>query len=168
MAALPAVLRAPAPVARWLAGKSRSERRTVAAIAIAIGVAVVWLGLWQPLRRDADALHVARDANASALGAARKMTEEAAGLARATPTSAPTDARAMLERILAQQDLRTAVTQLDWQEGRARVVFAAISYDALVALLETLQRDGNLRAVDAALTARVEPGTVRAEITLAR
>ena len=168
MAALAAALRTPAPVARWLAGKSRSERRIVAVIAVAVGVSVLWLGLWQPLRRDADSLRAARDANAAALAAARKMTEEAAGLARATPASAPADARAALERILAQQNLRGAVTQLDWQEGRARLAFAAIPYDALVALLEALQRDGKLRAVDATLTARVEPGTVRAELTLAR
>jgi len=168
MAALPAALRTPAPVARWLAGKSRGERRTVAAIAVAIGVAVLWLGLWQPLRRDAEAMRTSREVSASELAAARKMTEEAAGLARATPTSAPGDARATLDRILAQQNLRGAVTQLDWQEGRAHVVFAAISYDALAPLLEALQREGNLRAVDATLTARVEPGTVRAELTLGR
>jgi len=168
MTALPIALRTPAPVARWLAGKSRGERRIVAAIAVAVGVAVLWLGLWQPLRRDADAMRTARDANASALAAARKMTEEAAGLARATPASVPSDARAALERVLAQQNLRGAVTQLDWQEGRAHVVFAAVSYDALIALLEALQREGNLRAVEATLTARVEPGTVRADLTLAR
>jgi type II secretory pathway component PulM len=168
MAALPAALRTPAPLARWLAGKSRTERRIVAAIAVAVGVTVLWLGVWQPLRRDTDAMHIAREANAPALAVARKMTEEAAGLARATPTSAPADARAALERILAQQNLRGAVTQLEWQEGRARLVFAAIPYDALVALLEALQREGNLRAVDATFTARVEPGTVRAELTLAR
>ena len=168
MAALPMALRTPAPVARWLAGKSRTERRIVAAIVVVAGVATLWLGLWQPLRRDADALRAARETNAPALAAARKMTEEAAGLARATPPAAPADARAALERILAQQNLRGAVTQLDWQEGRARVVFAAIPYDALVALLEALQRDGKLRAVDATLTARVEPGMVRAELTLAR
>jgi len=162
MASLPGALRTPAPVARWLAGKSRVERRIVVAIAVAVGVAVLWLGLWQPLRHDAEAMRSARDANASTLAAARKMTEEAAGLARATPAGAPANARAALERVLAQQNLRGAVTQLDWQEGRAHVVFAAIPYDALVALLEAL------RAVDATLTARVEPGAVRAELTLAR
>ena len=168
MAALPAALRTPAPVARWLAGKSRGERRIVAAIAVAVGVTVLWLGVWQPMRNDTDALRAAHDANAAALATARKMTEEAAGLARATPTSAPADARTVLERILAQQNLRGAVTQLDWQDGRARLVFAAIPYDTLVALLEALQRDAQLRPVDAILTARVEPGTVRAELTLAR
>jgi type II secretory pathway component PulM len=161
-------LRAPAPIARWLAGKTPGERRIAAAIAVAVGIVILWTAIWQPLRRDTDAMRTVRDVNAAALAAARKMTEEAAGLARTAGTSAPTDSRAALERILAQQNLRAAATQLEWQEGRARVVFAAVSYDALIALLETLQRDAKLRAVDATLTGRVEPGTVRAELTLAR
>ena len=74
----------------------------------------------------------------------------------------------MLERTLNQHNLRGAVTQLDWQEGRAHVVFAAVSYEALIGLLEALQRDAGVRAIDATLTARVEPGTVRADLTLAR
>jgi type II secretory pathway component PulM len=161
-------LRAPAPIARWLGGKTRTERRVVAAIAVAVGVAVLWAAIWQPLRRDGDAMRTTHDVNATALAAARRMTEEAAGLARTAGTPAPVDTRSMLERILAQHNLRAAVTQLDWQEGRAHVVFAAVSYDALIALLEALQREGKLRAVEATLTARVEPGTVRAELTLAR
>jgi len=48
------------------------------------------------------------------------------------------------------------------------LVFAAVGYDALIAALEALQRDEKLRAVEAVITARVEPGMVRAEITLAR
>jgi type II secretory pathway component PulM len=160
--------RAPAPVARWLASKTRTERRVVAAIAIAAGVTVLWAAIWQPLRHGAEAMRTARDMNATALAAARKMTEEAAGLARTAGTPAPADTRAALDRILAQHNLRGAVTQLDWQEGRPHVVFAAVSYDALIALLEALQRDGQLRAVEATLTARVEPGSVRAELTLAR
>jgi hypothetical protein len=38
----------------------------------------------------------------------------------------------------------------------------------LIGALETLQRDAGLRAVEATLTARVEPGTVRADFMLAR
>ena len=161
-------LRAPAPITRWLAAKTRTERRIVAAIAVAGGAAVLWAVIWQPLARDADAMRAAHAINTTELAAARKMTEEAAGLARTAGTPAPVDVRAALDRILAQQNLRGAVTQLEWQEGRARVVFAAVPYDALIALLEALQRDGGLRAVDATLTARVEAGTVRAELTLAR
>ena len=160
--------RAPAPFARWLAGKTRTERRVVVAIVVAVAIAVLWLALWEPLRRDADAMRAAHAVSAAELATARKMTEEAAGLARTPAAPAPVDPRAALDRILSQQNLRGAVTQLDWQEGRAHVVFAAVPYDALIALLEALQREGGLRAVDATLTARVEPGTVRAELTLAR
>jgi len=161
-------LRAPAPVVRWLAGKTRTERRIVTSVAVAVGIAVLWLAIWQPLHADTEAMRTARDVNATALAAARKMTEEAVGLARTTAASTPADTRTALERTLNQHNLRGAVTQLDWQDGRAHVVFAAVSYDALIALLEALQRDAGLRAIDATLTARVEPGTVRAELTLAR
>ena len=67
-----------------------------------------------------------------------------------------------------QQNLRSAVTQLEWRDGRAYVVLAAVDYDALIVALEAMQRDARLRAVEATLTARVEPGMVRAELTLAR
>jgi hypothetical protein len=35
-------------------------------------------------------------------------------------------------------------------------------------LLDTLERDGQLRVIEGTLTARVDPGTVRAELTLSR
>ena len=160
--------RAPTPVARWLAGKTATERRIVAATAAAVAIAALWLAVWEPLRRDADTLRAAHATTAAELAAARKMTEEAAGLARTQAPPAPSDPRATLDRVLAQQNLRGAVTQLEWQEGRAHMVLAAVPYDALIAVLEALQREGKLRVVDATLTARVEPGTVRAELTLAR
>jgi general secretion pathway protein M len=162
------MLRAPAPIARWLAEKSRGERRIVAATLALAVVALLWIALWQPLVRDAAAMRAAKSGNVAALAAARRMTAEIAGLARTSAPPAAPDARAGLERVLAQQNLRPAVTQLEWQDGRARVVFAAVGYDALIVVLEALQRDARLRAVDLTMTARVEPGLVRAEFTLAR
>jgi type II secretory pathway component PulM len=160
-------MRMPPSVARWLAAKSDGERRAIAVLLIAAMAALLWVAVWQPIVRDVHALLAVRSGNAAELSAARKMAEEGAGLARGSAT-APGDARAGLERILVQQGLRPSVTQLDWQDGRARLVFAAVGYDSLIAALEALQRDEKLRAVAATITARVEPGTVRAEITLAR
>ena len=161
-------LRVPAPVANWLATKSRAERRIVAAILLLVGVTLLWAALWQPLTRDMAALRVAQAGNAATLADARRTAKEIAVLARTPPKEAPADARAVLERMLVQQNLRAAVTQLESRDGRAHVVFAAVGYDALVGALETLQRDAGLRAVEVTLTARVEPGTVRADVTLAR
>ena len=159
--------RVPAPVAGWLATKSRAERLIAATILLLAVTALLWAALWQPLTRDMAALRIARAGYAAKLADARHMAKEIAGLARMPPKEAPADARAVLERMLVQQNLRAAVTQLESRDGRAHVVFAAVGYDALVGALETLQRDAGLRAVEATLTARVEPGTVRADVTLA-
>ena len=159
---------APAPVAHWLASKTIRERRILAAIAILATIVLLWGALWQPLVRDTVAMRGAQAANAAALATAHRMTEEIGGLARAAATPVPPDARVALERILVQQNLRSAVTQIEWRDGRARIVFAAVGYDALIVALEALQRDAQLRAVEATVTARVEPGSVRAELTLAR
>jgi type II secretory pathway component PulM len=160
--------RVPAPVANWLATKSRAERYILAAILLLFGIAVLWAAFWQPLTRDMAALRIAQAGNAATLADARRMAKEIAGLARMPPKEFPPDARAALERILEQQNLRASVTQLESRDGRVHVVFAAVGYDALVGALETLQRDASLRAVEATLTARVERGTVRADVTLAR
>jgi len=70
--------------------------------------------------------------------------------------------------VLAERSLRAAVGTLDAQDGRVRLGFPAVRFDALVGLLDTLAKSEGLRAVDATLTARVEAGTVRADVTLAR
>ena len=155
-------------VGRWMATKSPAERRTVGALVLAIAVAVLWASLWVPLTRDTAALKLARTANAVALAEARDRATEASELTR-TAARAPTlDPRAELDRTLSQQGVRPVVTSVDWRDGRAQLAFAAISYERLINLLDALHRDAKLHAVEATITARVEPGIVRAEITLAR
>ena len=158
----------PAPMAGWFATKSRAERGIVAALLILVTSALLWAALWQPLMRDTAALRVTQAGNAAALAQARGVAKEIDELTRSPATDAPPDARASLERILLQQNLRSAVTQLEWRDGRAHIVLAAVDYDALIVALEAMQRDARLRAVEATITARVEPGIVRAELTLAR
>ena len=158
----------PATFAEWLTGKSPRERRILTAIAILVAIALLWAALWQPLVRDTAAMQVAQAGDAAALATARRMTEESVTLARTTPPPIASDARAGIERILVGQNLRPAVTQIEWKDDRARIVFAAVGFDALIAALEALQRDTQLRPVEVSVTARVEPGIVRAELTLAR
>jgi len=163
-----ASLAAPAWLDRWRSARSPRERRVIAALVVVVVAAVAWLAVWQPLQRDRAALSASVPAERATLAQARRMADEMTALSRATPTRRATDARAELERVLAERGLRGAVTQLDWQEDRARIVFADVGVDPLVALLDALYRDAQLRIVEATLTARVDPGTVRAELTLAR
>lgn len=168
MAAPFATPRAPVRATRWWAAKTRGDRRVAAAFAMVIGALIAWWALWQPLVRDIAAMRATAPRAAVALGEARRMADDMAGLTRMTAPKSAADPRADLERVLAQQGMRNAVTQLDWQEGRARLVFAAVGYGALIAALEALQRDAHLTVVEATLTARVESGSVRAEIVVAR
>jgi type II secretory pathway component PulM len=151
-----------------MATKSPAERRTTVVVLVVVVAAVLWAALWIPLTRDIGSLRNTRAANAAALAEARERAKEASELSRTASTAAAIDGRAELDRTLVQQSVRPAVTSLDWRDGRAQVVFAAISYERLIGLLEALQRDARLRAVEATITARVEPGMVRAELTLAR
>jgi len=160
--------RMPAPVARWMAGKSPAERGIAVTLFVAVAAALLWVMVWQPLSRDTVALRLARAANASTLAEARDRVKELAELSRTSAKTASVDARADLDRALSQLNLRTAATSVEWREGRASLVFAAIGYDTLIGLIDALQRDARLRVVEATITARVDPGTVRAELTLAR
>jgi len=168
MSFAPAALRAPPWLDRWRMARTPRERRVIAILVLFVAGVVGWLALWQPLQRDLAALRAAVPAERRALGEARKMADEMPALARSAPARRTTDARGELERVLGERGLRASVTQLDWQDERARIVFADVGVDALVALLDALHRDAQLRIVEATLTARVEPGTVRAELTLAR
>ena len=57
---------------------------------------------------------------------------------------------------------------IDLRDNRVHVVLSEVRFDALIAALDWLARDEGLRPVEASLTARVEPGTLRAELTFAR
>ncbi len=140
----------------------------IVAAAVVLAAAAGWTWLWQPM--NADIARLSRDLPRAhgVLVAARAQASDLIALQRASGTGKSGDPRAALERVLAERNLRPAVTALDVQDGRVRLTFAAVRFDALVTLLDTLARTDGLRAVDAVLAARVEPGTVRAELTFAR
>ena len=56
-----------------------------------------------------------------------------------------------------------AASGLDMQEGRLRMTFAMVRFDALPPLVDALARAG-LLPTDVTLQPRVEPGFVRAEL----
>jgi type II secretory pathway component PulM len=140
---------------------------------IVLGVLVVVLGagwplLWEPIQHEvaAGSIELAR-ARAEA-GTARRTADEIAGLARSVKRARTADPRAAVETVVGERGLRASLTALDANAGRVRLTFAAIDVAALAGLLDALGRDEQLFAREALLAARVEPGSVRAELTLAR
>lgn len=168
MAALSERLSVPPRLARWWALKPPNERRTLAAVALLVVATVGWLAVWQPLQQDLAALRAAAPAERSALAEGERMAAEIAARARGAPLPPAPDAQAAIERVLTEHGLRSGATRVEWREGRARIAVDAARADTLIAALDALQRDARLRVVEATLTARVDAGTVRAEIVVAR
>ena len=155
--------------AQWWQLRSRSERMLLAAAAGIAALALAWLVVWQPLARDTDRLDRQIENDRAMLADARRRADEIAGLARSAPSVAPAEPRAALDAALTQQNLKSAATTIERIDNeRIRLTFDAIGFDALTAFLDALQRDARLRAVELVATARVEPGQVRADVTLAR
>jgi general secretion pathway protein M len=155
--------------AQWWQLRSPGERTLLASAAAVVAIAVAWLIVWEPLARDADRLTRQLAADRATLVDARRAADEIAGLARASPSVAIADPRAALDAALTRQGLKSAATMIERIDNeRIRLTFDTIAFDALTAFLDTLQREARLRAVELVATARVEPGQVRADVTLAR
>jgi type II secretory pathway component PulM len=148
---------------QWWQLRSAPER---SAWLVAGGIAlalVAWVLIWQPLTRDTERLERRLVEQRATLATARRQADEIASLSRSAIEPSPRDARADAEAALARQGLKaTAIERGDDQ--RLRVTLDAVSFDALATLLDTLQRDARLSAVDLTAAARVEPGQVRAEM----
>lgn len=150
---------------------TRASTREQALIVVAVVAVVGGLGhafVWEPLMRD---LSVSDRALASAHAIAersRQAANEIAGLAREARAPRTPDLRVAAERVVTAAGVRGEVTAIEAREGRVRLTFAAIDFAALEALIEQLGREEQLFPVEALVAARVEPGSVRAELALSR
>ena len=149
---------------QWWQLRSPGERSFGLVAGGVVVVLAAWVLVWQPLTRDTDRLERRLVEQRATLDSARRQADEIAALARNTAAPTPRDARSDVESALARQGLKaTAVERGDDQ--RLRVTLDSVSFDALVTLLEGLQRDARLSVVDLTAAARVEPGQVRVEMT---
>jgi type II secretory pathway component PulM len=145
---------------------SPRERALLQWTAVIVVLAVLYVLAWPPLAQDIVRTRdvLARD---RATLATLKTYAEAPAATR-TAEAPLLEPQAALTRALDARGLRGAASQIEAREGRVVAVLPALSFDTLVALLDDLSRNDRLRVLDARVTARVEPGTVRAELTLGR
>lgn len=160
-------MRLPLAFARAFDGMSASRRAVSIALAIVVVCAVaalVALRLHDAIVRSQQSVSRER----LLLDVARGRVAETATLARATAPERSGDIHAAIERVLAANGLR--YSKLDAQRGddAQRIVIEAAPFDALVRALDELMREDGVRVVDASLAARVDAGTVRAELALTR
>jgi type II secretory pathway component PulM len=159
-------MRGPAALFATWDASSASRRRSFAVVALVIVIGVLLLAL-QPLTAAIDRAqgHVGRIR--TMLEVAQARIADSASLARTPPPLHAADMRAAVDRVLSRYELRAApVTSMS--EGRYAVVVVDGRFDAVVAALDVLVRDEGIHIVDATVTARVEPGRVRADLTFTR
>jgi general secretion pathway protein M len=154
--------------AQWWRARAPRERLALTLIAIAIALALLWALVWQPLQRDRERLSRQLVEQRLTLAEARQRADAIAGLARNAPNPPAGEPRGAIEAVLARLALKPSAPIERLDGGRWRLRFDAIGFDSLTALLDSLQRDTGMRAVELTATGRVEPGQVRVEMTLGR
>lgn len=147
---------------------SLRERRLAMVAAAVVAIALGWALLWQPLKSDIERTREERVRVSTLLALTRTSFDEGAGLARGSPKVNASNPRDAVARAFADRGLRIPAGAIDLRDNRVHVVLPDARFDALIAALDSLARDDGLRPVEASLTARVEPGTLRAELTFAR
>lgn len=136
--------------------------------AVAVLLAAALAIAWQPLTA---AISRARDDVARTrveLAIARERTAETEGLVRAAAAPSTADVRSAVTRVLGEHSLQSAPVEAKSADGRFAVVIADARFDAVVNALDALVREEGIRLVEGTVTARVDPGSVRAELTFAR
>ncbi|HEY3177394.1 MAG TPA: type II secretion system protein GspM [Casimicrobiaceae bacterium] len=151
----------------WDRASSRERRLAIAGVALVV-IALGWGFLWQPLKADIERTREDRVRVGTLLALARSSFDEGTGLARASPKPAVVDPRGAVTRAFADRGVRVPAGGIDVRDNRVHVVLPDVQFDALVGALDALARDDGLRPVEATLTARVAPGTLRAELTFGR
>jgi type II secretory pathway component PulM len=155
-------------VGQWWQLRSRGERVVLALVTAVVAFSLGWLLIWQPLLQDTDRLMRQLAADRATLAEARRQADAIAGLARTAPGVAAGDPRAALDAALVEHGLKNAATSIERGDNeRIRATFDRIGFDVLTSFLDALQKSAQLRPVELIATARVEPGQVRAELTLA-
>ena len=157
----------PRPLARAFDDLPAAQRRGSLALALLVALAVaavLGLRLHDAIARSRE--DVARDR--VLLDVARARAAESVTLARANVPAKHGDVRAAIERVLAANGLRYTALDAQRDDATQRIVIEAAPFDALVHALDMLMREEAVRVVDASLAARVDPGTVRAELALTR
>ena len=153
---------------RWWERASPRERAMLGAAALVVLAALGWTLVWQPMTADIARMQRDNARDHAILAAARAQATDLAALARNAKPMPGGDTRAAVERVIAERGLRPALSSIDIQDGRVRVLFNSVRFETLAATLDALARTDGVRLADAVLTTRVEPGTIRAELTFVR
>jgi len=153
---------------RWLSTRAPRERVMLATAAGALLGFAAWTLIWTPLTASIGELRAAARQSRAALAEGRQMAQALPVLARSKRPPTEVAPRTAVERAVTAAFGAVPGLLIGSQDDRTRVTLPAVPFAAVVALIESLQRDAGLQLQEAMLTTRIEPGTVRAELVFGR
>ena len=146
-----------------LADRTPRERLLLGAMAAVAALALVYLGIWQPLQN-------ARNGYEAAIARQDALTARIAALgsdaAPAPVISDPRPPAVIVSEAAASAAL--AIRRLEPAEDRVRVVLEDADFGAVLVWLDALDRDTGLKVAEIDITRRPEPGTVSTTLMLRR
>ncbi|MEQ8783471.1 MAG: type II secretion system protein M [Roseibium album] len=153
-------------VGRWYAGREPSEQKIVAALAVVVAVAVLWLVIWRPIS-DWRTLADNRYQNAQAqLDWMRANEARARDLARGgTPRGGQRSLLPVITRSAQAQGIQVNRVQPE-SNGIISVAIQAQPFNELLAWLNALQENNGVTILRVAVDAEGTPGVVNAQIRL--
>jgi len=160
-------VRWPASLQRALGGVHGPRARAWAGVAIVAALVVVTAAAI-PLQGAIARAREDAARNRVLLDIAHARAAENVALARTEAAATGGDLRTAIDRVLTAHGLRHAFIDAAASDGAQRIVVEAAPFDLLVRALDALAHEDGVRVADAALAARVDPGTVRAEIAFTR
>ncbi|MEO8487096.1 MAG: type II secretion system protein GspM [Betaproteobacteria bacterium] len=149
---------------RW-AGYAPREKRALVAGTLVIVATLLYAFVWFPLAQDLPRARLDAERAERRLASATAAAT-AAGTRATTPSRGPIDAA--VRGALARNGVSAGDATLETAGTRASLTIPSIRFATLVALVDGLARSDAVHVVDATITARVEPGRVRAELALSR
>jgi len=145
------------------------ERTLLASGALAIGLAALYLFLWQPGLAASQRLATTLPKLRAQVELMRAQQSEIAALRKSTATAAQGgDLRIVLQSSVARAPFGKSVQRIDATSGdRATVLVASADFDEWLRWVVEAQREAGARLERCRISALEAPGLVRAEATFA-
>ena len=148
-------------------GLAPRERQLATAIAVVLGVFLLYLVLWAPMQRDLNRLRVSVPQDRAKLATMRAQANQVQQLRARLPAAGQRgNIMSVLEQTANTRGMRQNIARMepDGPSG-ARVFMDEVSFNAMLAWLAELQSQG-IRVENATVQRRPSPGLVNVRVLL--
>ncbi len=147
--------------------RTPAERRTLTIGGVLLSIGLLYALLWYPLAQERQRLRADLPQLRTAAAQMQLQAREVVRLRNLPSKPSTHNLRSALDTSSAHSKLSAPAEFMPLDAGRARVTYAAASFDNWIRLVEILQAEHGIRLESAKVTALAEPGMVKIQAVLA-